>query len=129
MPNVAVLPTPLTHAALAANNPRNAHTCGIFDIAGRMGYADRSIPWICRQIDGLIAQANFPKPFPLVKGGRLTAKVGRRSKWAIPAVDAWFDEQLPPGAQASARDAERVAVDSRLNANLGHLFPAVGGRA
>lgn len=129
MPNVAVLPTPLTRAALAATNPRHAHACGIHEIAGRMGYADRTPAWICKQIDGLIAQAAFPKPFPLVKNGKLSAKVGRRSRWSLAAVDAWFHDQLPPGAQAAVRDAERVEVDSRLNANLGHLFAGAGGRA
>lgn len=128
MPNVAVLPTPLTQAALAHTNPRNAHTCGIHDIAGRMGHADRSVAWICKLIDRLIVEQDFPKPFPALRGNTLTAKVGRRTRWAREAVDAWFHGQLPPGAQAQARDAERVAVDSRLNANLGTLF-AAGGRA
>lgn len=129
MPNVAILPTPLAARTHAALNPRNAHTCGIHDIAGRMGHADRNPTWICKLLDGLIVEAGFPKPFPSLKAGRLTAKVGRRSKWAIAAVDAWFNDQLPPGAQGLVRDAERVAIDSRLNANLGDLFPAVGGRA
>ena len=129
MPNVAVLPTPLTRAALARNNPRNADTCGIHGIAGRLGQANRTPAWICKMIDGLIVEAEFPKPYPLMKGGRLTAKVCRDSKWPVAAVDAWFHDQLPPGAHASVRDAERVEVDSRLNANLAHLFPAVGGCA
>lgn len=122
MSTVAILPTPHAHAARAAINPRNAGTCGTFDIAGRLGQAHFSEAKICKTIDLLIAEREFPQPFPLVRGGKLCNTVHRDSRWPIVAVDHWFEDLLPPGARAMARSVEQVERDSRLNTNLAHLF-------
>lgn len=122
MPNVAVLPTPLARAALAGINPRNAATCGIYDIAGRLGQAHRKPKYLCDTLDTLIRDAGFPAPLPLVKAGRLAKSVCGDSRWNRATVEIWFDGHLPPEARAHVAVAERVEVDSRLNANLGRLF-------
>jgi hypothetical protein len=122
MPTVAVLPTPRARAVAAGINPRNSSTCGIFDVAGRLGQAHRKPKYICDTIDGLIAEADFPAPFPLVRAGKLQRGTHGDSRWPVAAVDAWFLDQLPPAARGLVGDAERVQVDSRLNANLVDLF-------
>jgi hypothetical protein len=122
MSTVAILPTPHANAARAAINPRNAGTCGTYDIAGRLGQAHASLQKICKTIDALIAEREFPKPYPLVRAGKLCDGVHRDSRWPIVAVDHWFEDLLPPGARAMARSVEQVERDSRLNTNLAHLF-------
>ena len=122
MANVAVLPTPLARAARAATNPRNAGTCGIYDIAGRLGQAHRKPKWLCEYIGQLIASAGFPGAYPLLKGGSLTPGVHSDSRWCRVSVDLWFDGQLPPAAREAGAVAERVEVDSRLSTNLHSLF-------
>lgn len=123
MPNVAVLPTPLARAAAAAANPRNAETVGIYDIAGRLGQASRRPAYLCRTIDALIEHKGFPEPFPLLKGGALSTAAHADSRWPRIAVDTWFDNSLPPAARGHADRVERIAVSSRLTANLQDLFP------
>lgn len=124
MPNVAVLPTPLARAAAAAANPRNRDTCGIYDIAGRLGQASRRPAYLCRTIDALIEAKGFPEPFPLLKGAKLSTAAHADSRWSRAAVDAWFDNALPPSARGLVDKVERQAVSSRLSANLHDLFPA-----
>lgn len=116
---------PIAHAA-AARNPRNAGTCDIFHIAGRIGQAHRSPAWICRTINGYIAHAAFPAPFPKMVAGELALDVRRDSTWPLVAVDAWFDDRLPPEARAALDQAERAAVDSRLSARAATLFQGRG---
>lgn len=125
MPNVAILPTPLARAALAGSNPRNAATCGLYDIAGRLGQAHRSAKWLCAHVDQLIAHAGFPKPFPLTHRGRLVVGAHGDSRWSRISVDLWFDGQLPASSRDAGAIAERVEVDSRLSANLHNLFGEV----
>ena len=122
MSTVAILPTPHAHAARAAANPRNAGTCGIFDIAGRLGQAHVAQAKICRTIDALIAEREFPRPYPLFRAGRLHDGAHRDSRWPLAAVDHWFEDNLPPGARALARTAESIERDTRLTANLRGLF-------
>lgn len=119
MPNVAVIPTPLARAAIAARNPGNASTCSIHEIAHRLGQAHRTPRYICTTIDLLIAEKHFPRAFPLARAGRLVATTHADSRFPRAAVDAWFDGQMPPGTSAAA---ERVEVDSRLSTNLRQLF-------
>jgi predicted DNA-binding transcriptional regulator AlpA len=122
-----VLPTRLAQAALAgqagaARNPRNSGTCGLYDIAGRLGQAHRSPAYLCRTIDALIAGEAFPSPYPLVSAGRLVKGAHRDSRWPIAAVDAWFEDRLPPNARDLVDQAERVEIDSRLSARAVQLF-------
>ncbi|WP_308815547.1 hypothetical protein [Sphingomonas sp. GV3] len=125
MPKVAILPTPLARAALAGSNPRNAATCGIYDVAGRLGQAHRKPKWLSDYIEQLIEKAGFPKAYPVLKAGKLASGVTRDSRWCRAAVDLWFDGQLPPGSRDAGAVAGRVEVDSRLNTNLHSLFEDV----
>ena len=122
MSNLAILPTPLARATRAAVNPRNASTYGLYDIAGRLGQAHRKPKYLCDTIDALIAGASFPKPFPLRRPNGLSTAAHADSRWPRVAVDLWFDGQLPPEARTAGGPAERIEVDSRLSANLVHLF-------
>lgn len=122
MPNVAVLPTPLARAAAASTNPRNADTCGIYDIAGRLGQAHRRPAYVCSTLNALIQEKGFPRPWPLMKAGRLSSDAHSESRWARGLVEAWFDNALPPEARIHADRAERAAVDSRLAVNVTRLF-------
>lgn len=122
MSNVTVLPTPLARAARASANPRNASTCSIFDVAGRLGQAHRRPPFICKTIELLIEERGFPKPFPLLRGAVLQERVFADSRWARASVEAWFNSQLPPEAQALDSSAEAAERNSRLNLNLSRLF-------
>ena len=122
MPNVAILPTPLARASAASINPRNRGTCGIYDVAGRLGQAHRQPKYICASIDALIAGAGFPRPYPLARAGRLIHDCHADSRWPLAAVDDWFDSQLPPEARATVARAERVEIDSRLAARAATLF-------
>lgn len=122
MPNVAILPTARALASAASTNPRNAGTCGIYDVAGRLGQAHRQPAWLCRYIDTLIERADFPAPFPLARGGKLVRGVHSDSRWPYASIDAWFDGQLPPEARAVVDRAERAEIDSRLSARAASLF-------
>ncbi|WEK43623.1 MAG: hypothetical protein P0Y64_01975 [Candidatus Sphingomonas colombiensis] len=122
MSTVAILPTPLARAAQAATNPRNASTCGIYDVAGRLGNAHRRPHYICKTIDLLIEERGFPPPFPLLRGAALAERVLADSRWARSAVEAWFNDQLPPAARALDCAAENVERNSRLAVNLSRLF-------
>ena len=127
MASVALIPTPLARAAVAAGrNPRNNGTCGIFDVAGRLGQAHRRPAFLCTYLDGLIASAGFPAPFPVLRAGVLTDEVHTDSRWPLVAVEAWFDDRLPPGARGLVAQAERVEIDSRLSSRAFLLF---GGAA
>lgn len=122
-----VLPTPIARAAHAAtppDNPRNAGTCGIFYVAGKLGEANRAPGYLCRTLDALIGEDGFPAPFPLHRAGKLVKGAHRDSKWPLVAVDAWFDDRLPPSARAVIGMAERAEIDSRLSANAAKLFGA-----
>lgn len=120
--SVTVLPTPLARAAQANANPRNLSTCGIFDVAGRLGQAHRRPNFICKTIDLLIEERGFPQPFPLLRGAVLQERVFADSRWPRAAVEAWFNDQLPPAARALDSTAEAVERNSRLNTNLSRLF-------
>ncbi|MBN8848175.1 MULTISPECIES: hypothetical protein [unclassified Sphingomonas] len=122
MSNVAILPTPLARAAQASANPRNISTCGIYDVAGRLGQAHRQPHYICKTIDRLIEQRGFPHPFPLLRGEAMLERVLADSRWPRAAVEAWFNDQLPPAARALDCAAEHVERNSRLAVNLGRLF-------
>lgn len=127
MSPVTVIPTALAQAAAAARNPRNASTCGLFDVAGRLGQANRSVPFLRRTIDALIATKDFPAPFPTVRGATIIDTVTADSRWPLAAVDAWFDDRLPPSARGLIGQAERVEIDSRLSNRAFTLFS--GGAA
>lgn len=120
---ITVIPTPLAMACQAARaNPRNADTCGLYDVAGRLGQADRGPAYLVRTIDALIAHDDFPSPFPIVRAGGLLRTSHRDSRWPRAAVDLWFDNRLPPAARGLIEGAERVEIDSRLSANAATLF-------
>ena len=118
MPDIAILPTARARTAAADLNPRNRDTCGVYDVAGRLGQAHRDLPWLRRYLDRLIEHDDFPAPFPLIRSG-----VQAASRWPVVAVDAWFDGQLPPAARALVGQAERYAIDARLAAGAATLFP------
>lgn len=129
--SVHLLPTPLAQRTIGAPpalssptpaNPRNRTTCGVFEVAGRLGLADRAVPHICRTLDALIAREAFPAPFPLYRAGQLVRGAHRDSCWPRVAVDAWFDDRLPPNARGQLDQAERAEIDSRLSANAAKLF-------
>ncbi len=122
MSTVAILPTPLARATAASINPRNRETCGIHDIAGRLGQAHRRPAYILGTIDALIAERGFPVPYPLMRGGKLSQAAHADSRWPRAAVDAWFDNALPPSARGAVASAERHEIDSRLAANAMRLF-------
>lgn len=122
MPNVAILPTPLARAAAASTNPRNGDTCGIYDIAGRLGQAHRRPAYVTGTINALIQEKGFPRPWPLMKSGRLSDDAHADSRWARGLVEAWFDNAVPPEARVHADRADRAAIDSRLAVSAARLF-------
>jgi hypothetical protein len=122
MSPITVIPTALALRADAARNPRNAGTCGIFEIAGRLGIADRSVGHIVRTIDAYIAHEAFPVPFPVVRAATLVKTAHKDSSWPRVAVELWFDNRLPPAARAAIDVTERHEIDSRLSASAMRLF-------
>jgi hypothetical protein len=122
MPDVHVLPTSRAAASAAATNPRNAGTCGIYDIAGRLGMAHHNPDRICRTLNLYVDKSGFPAPYPTERAGDLITDVRSCSRWATVAVDAWFDDQLPPAARGRVDAAERAGLDSRLSARAASLF-------
>jgi hypothetical protein len=126
MASVVPFPTAFTRSAAAGRNPRNADTCGIFDIAGRIGQAHRTPRYICATLDAMILGAGFPAPFPLARGGVLVDGAHRDSRWPLAAVDRWFDDR-DPGTAAGVGQAERHEIDSRLSARAMGLFGGARG--
>lgn len=107
--------------AAGPGNPRNS-TCGLWEVAGRLGIAHRSAGFICRTVAALIAGEAFPAPYPVCRAGVLHRGVHGDSQWPRVAVEAWFDDRLPRDARGRLDQAERAEVDSRLSANAARLF-------
>jgi len=107
-----------------------ALTCGVGDIAARLGEPTRPARWQARLIAMLIADQDFPQPLPLMIGRRLITDAHPRSKWSRVAVDQWFDDRIAPDTAARIDRAAQAAaagdMDARADA-LG-LRLVAGGR-
>lgn len=101
-------------------NPRNAGTCGLFDIAGQLGQAHRGSAYLARLVAKLIAERGFPVPLPTFRAGQLRETVNINSRWSSPAVDAWFESQIPaalaPAAAAAAQARTAATLANRAKA-------------
>ena len=94
----------------------------IFSIAGLLGQRHRSLPYIRRYFDRLIADRGFPAPLPLlVNGGELASGAHKHSQWLGDAVDAWLAGQAPPPLAPSIDAARLAAAGNRLDANAARL--------
>ena len=97
-----------------------AQTYGVEDIARRLGQQDHTPRWHARFVSRLVETQQFPQPFPTMIGERLITETHPRSRWSRVAVDAWFDDRLPPDAGAAldrAAEAEAVRnMDARAEA-------------
>ncbi len=85
----------------------------LFDIARRLGQADRSVPWLSRYVQQLIDHDGFPRPLPLYRSGVNITAIGERHRWTRDGVIAWFDTFLPP-ALAAVVDDQRMAEAATL---------------
>lgn len=123
MTPVSIIPTPLAQAhARHVRNPRNAGTVDLFHVAGRLGQAHIPLKRLVRLVDAMIEQEAFPRPLPHLAAGRMTRSPSREAVWPQPAVDHWFEQQLPADIRGAVATADRVAIDSRLSAAAATLF-------
>lgn len=85
-------------------------TCTLYWICQRLGFHGSDAKRT-RYVEHLIAERNFPKPFPHERqGGGLSDAVNpRRSQWLRVAVERWLGDYLPPDA-AAAIDTEAAAA-------------------
>lgn len=94
-------------------------------IAGRAGISDRSAAWILSTIRQLIAQEGFPKALPHFDlQGRKRPEINLHSRWVRPAVDAWFDGQMPPHLAEVAANRQAANDAQKLDARAGELAGA-----
>jgi hypothetical protein len=83
----------------------------------------------------LIDQRGFPPPLPTMvlgrgeKPSRLVDGVCSASMWSRAAVEAWLDDQLPPGTAAAIDRRAQAAAATEMDGAAFHLQLINGGRA
>lgn len=124
-------------AAQDCDKRAGSRSCSAWYVARRLGHADKSAPWILKQIAALIAHEGFPPPIilyhipkddpeaPASKVAALTLK----SRWQLEPVDAWFDGQasarLPEPIAAAAADRKGSRADDEALAGLAERTAAM----
>ncbi|MEA3036829.1 MAG: hypothetical protein QOH04_2606 [Sphingomonadales bacterium] len=105
-----------------------------FYVAGRLGYRERSWPWIRRQVEALIAHEGFPTPIILYDCARPAAArrvegVNSGSRWDKEAVDAWFDGQPSARIPAAIAESASTRLAARYAGELDARAAAMAGAA
>lgn len=108
------------------------YTYGLFDVVRRLG-RDKwpggratSNDWRSGHVNGLIANAGFPKPLPDHTGSRI---VNARSRWQLEPVDCWFDGETPADALGHANPADLALHAADMDNRATNLRVVQGGRA
>ncbi len=106
--------------------------CNIFYVQRRGGWHQLTGPRLVKHVAQLVAAHDFPTPYPSRRGGAVTTDVVVASTWPRVAVDAWFDNFLPPAGAQAADAATRAAAAADMDAsarNLKLVATRFGGRA
>ena len=108
----------------------NGTLYGLFAVGGILGHRERTVGWLCKLIDAMIAHDGFPQPLPLrMSGGGTSRAAHRDSRWPSVAVDAWLANQVPAALVDAAETSVLAAASSRLDARARSLTVINGGRA
>lgn len=98
-------------------HPYPQFTYGLSAIIRRLGQtygrkgAERSERWQIDYVTALIDGSGFPPPLPLMRGGRLCVTVQAGSQWPVAAVEAWFEQFMPPDGDPTEAIRERAAAN------------------
>jgi hypothetical protein len=88
-------------------------------IARKLGLVDATARTIIKHVRALAAGSGFPLPKRprFVKGQRITGPdcIDARSIWDRDAVEAWFEDDLPPAGAAALAAARRSTVAVELD--------------
>lgn len=95
---------------------RAALSMSFFDIARRLGQADRTVAWLSSYIGELIAHDGFPSPLPLYRKGKRVTAIGATHRWTRDSAQAWFDSFLPPALAAVIDEQQLAAHAATLDA-------------
>lgn len=106
-----------------------APSCSLWYIQLRLGRHDYAVRRMCRYVTVLIAEHDFPTPFPCLRRGRLATDVCDKSRWPRDAVDAWLRAWLPPSAGASLDAAAQSAAAREMDGRAAQLTLVRGSRA
>lgn len=89
-------------ADLKADGP----SCTLWYIAMRAGRSEKSGGWLLSYVRLLHLNEGFPPPLPdyVLKTGKRKEGIHLESRWVREAVDAWFNQFLPPELVAVAED-------------------------
>jgi hypothetical protein len=107
-------------------------TCSILEICRRLGRDHYRSGRRVTYLNKLIEQRGFPPPLPDMSTRKrdLIADVTVNSRWIRAAVEAWFDNFMPPEALASIDAAALAAAAAEMDDAAGMLggLRLVGGR-
>lgn len=103
-------------------------SCTIWYIQLRLGRHDYSVARMCTYVQLLIAEQDFPLPFPREKRGKLVRDVTDKARWPRTAVDHWLDDFLPPATTAALDAAALQAAAETMDTRAGNLQLIKGGK-
>lgn len=109
-------------------------SCSAWYVAGLGGFRERGEAWIFAQLQAWIDHEGFPPPIILYDcgPGRRPARVdrlGRRSRWSVAAVDAWFAGQPSARIPAHIAESATAALAAHYASALDRGAEAIGGGA
>lgn len=107
----------------------NGTLYSLFTVGGLLGHRPRTVGWLCKYIDALIAHDGFPQPLPLRVGNTTSRAAHKDSRWPSVAVDAWLVAQVPAGLVEAAGQSLLAAASARLDQRARGLTLITGGRA
>lgn len=96
-------------------------TCTARWIARALGvpkYGDRRL---ATYLQRLVDSQGFPEPLPSLRGQELTEDATADSRWIRAAVEAWFQDRLPPAVIAAMGTADREAAIDDMDAAANNL--------
>jgi hypothetical protein len=120
------LPAPHPAAHVPFPTPTEP-TWSLSAIARLLGVHMRSAKWQARYVEQLIANAQFPRPLPTMRGEQLVQGIlPRWSRWMPAAVTAWLGDQIPADAVEAMETAAATEAADRLDAAADTLFGPSG---
>lgn len=104
-------------------------TVTFWHLKNRFGRGGNGTGWFRNYMQRMVDLAGFPPPLPDMSQRRpgLIRGVTENSRWVRVAVDAWFDDFLPPEVAARLDEVARAAAAAEMD-QAAFGLRLVGGR-